>query len=157
MCSILQDRLSEDRAKCCNRLTIPTDTPLPACWSGRIREHSPAHALPVEGIRLPCRLSDMEHAPSPMESIQEPDLPMCILSLDRRQEPWDTRTVCRFCSLQQEASSGALCHEASGSTANRTIFPDRQAPCVHQKCEYAQLYMTGCPCAIHGGTRRMIY
>lgn len=156
LCSILQDRLSEDRARCCSQLTIPTDTPLPACWSGHIREYSPADVLPVEGIRLPCRLSDAEHAPSPMESIQEPDLPMCSLSRDRRQEPWDIHTACRFCSPQQEASSAALCHEASDSTANRTTFPGRQAPCVHRKGEYAQLYMTGCPCAIRGGTRRTI-
>ena len=38
--------------------TTPTDTPLPACSSGRIPEHSPADALPAEGSRLPCRLSD---------------------------------------------------------------------------------------------------
>lgn len=156
LCSLLQDRLSEDRARYCNRLTIPTDMPLPACSSGRIREHSPDHALPVEGIRLPCRLSDAEHAPSPMESIQEPDLPMCSLFQGQHREPLGTRTICRFCSPQQEASSGVLCHEASGSTANRTIFPDRQAPCVHRKGEYAQLYMTGCPCATHDGTRRML-
>ena len=156
LCSILQDRLSEARARYCNRLTIPTDTPLPACWSGRIREHSPAHALPAEGSHLPCRLSDMEHAPSPMESIQEPDLPMCSLFQDHHREPWDTNTACRFCSPQQEASSGALCREASDSTANRTMPPGRQAPCAMHKGEYAQLYTTGCPSSNYGGTRRML-
>lgn len=135
--------------------TIPTDMPLPACSSGRIREHSPADALPAEGSRLPCRLSDMEHAPSPMESIQEPDLPMCSLFQDQHLEPWDTNTACRFCSPQQEASSAALCHEASDSTANRTMPPGRQAPCVHRKGEYAQLYTTGCLYARNGDTGHM--
>lgn len=153
--STLRGRLSAGLARYCSRLTIPTDTPLPACWSSRIREHSPAHALPAEGSRLPCRLSDMEHAPSPVESIQEPDLPMCSLLQDRHREPWDTRTVCRFCSPQQEESSEALCYEASDSTPNMTMSPDRQAPCVHRKGEYAQLYTTGCPSSNYGGTRRM--
>lgn len=157
LCSTLQDRLSEDRARYCSRLTIPTDTPLPACWSGRIREHSPAHALPAEGSRLPCRLSDMEHAPSPMQSTQERDLPMCSLSRDLHVEPLGIRTVGIFCSPQQEASSGALCREASDSTANRTMPPGRQAPYVHRKVEYAQLYTTGCPCATDDGIRRMLH
>lgn len=156
LCSLLQDRLSEDRARCCSRPTIPTDTPLPACWSGRIREHSPAHALPAEGSRLPCRLSDAEHAPSPMQSTQEQDLPMCSLSRDRRREPSDIRTAGISCSPQQEASSAALCYEASDSTPNRTMPTGRQEPCVHRKGEYAQLYTTGCPCATDGGTRRML-
>ena len=136
--SIPQDRLSEARARYCNRLTIPTDTPLPACSSDHIPEHSPADALPAEGSRLPCRLSDMEHAPSPMKSIQEPDLPMCSLFQDHHREPLGTNTACRFCSQEQEASSGALCREASDSTPSMTMFPDRQAPCVHRKGEYAQ-------------------
>jgi hypothetical protein len=138
LCSLLWDRLSEDRARYCSRLTIPTDTPLPACSSDHIPEHSPAHALPAEGSRLPCRLSDMEHAPSPMESIQEPDLPMCSLFQDHHREPWDTNTACRFCSQEQGASSASLCHAASDSTANRTMPTGRQAPRVHRKGEYAQ-------------------
>mgnify|MGYP000675998683 CR=1 FL=1 len=138
LCSILQDRLWEDRARYCSRLTIPTDTPLPACSSGRTPAHSPAHALPAEGSRLPCRLSDMEHAPSPMESTQEQVLPMCSLSRDRRREPSDIHTAGRSCSPQGEAPSAALCHEASDSTPNRTMPPGRQAPCVHRKGEYAQ-------------------
>lgn len=154
--SLLQGRLSEDRARYCSRLTIPTDTPLPACWSGRIPEHSPADALPAEGSRLPCRLSGMEHAPSPMESIQEQVLPMCSLSRDRHREPWGTNTACRFCSQEQGASSAALCREASDSTPSRTMPPGRQAPCAMHKGEYAQLYTTGCPSSNYGGTRRML-
>lgn len=155
LCSILQGRLQGAQAMTSSPETIPTDMPLPACSSGRIREHSPADALPAEGSRLPCRLSDMEHAPSPMESIQEPDLPMCSLFQDQHLEPWDTNTACRFCSPQQEASSAALCHEASDSTANRTMPPGRQAPCVHRKGEYAQLYTTGCLYARNGDTGHM--
>lgn len=138
LCSILQDRLSEDRARYCNRLTIPTDMPLPACSSGRTPAHSPAHALPAEGSRLPCRLSDMEHAPSPMESTQVWALPMCSLFRDLHAAPSGIRTAGIFCSPQQEASSAAPCHEASDSTPNRTMPPGRQAPCVHRKGEYAQ-------------------
>lgn len=137
-CSILQGRLQGAQAMTNSPETIPTDTQLPACSSDHIPEHSPADALPAEGSRLPCRLSDMEHAPSPMESTQVWDLPMCSLFQDHHLEPWDTNTACRFCSPQQEASSAALCHEASDSTPDRTMPPGRQAPCVHRKGEYVQ-------------------
>lgn len=136
--------------------TTPTDTPLPACSSGHIPVHSPAHALPAEGSRLPCRLSDMEHAPSPMESTQVRALPMCILFRDLHAAPLGIRTACRFCSPQQEESSAALCREASDSTPNRTMPPGRQVPCVHRKGEYAQWYTTGCLCARNGDTGRTI-
>lgn len=138
LCSSLQGRLREAQAMTSSPETTPTDTPLPACWSGRTPSHSPAHALPAEGSRLPCRLSDREHAPSPMESTQEQVLPMCSLSQDRHREPWGTNTACRFCSPLQKAPSAALCREASDSTPNRTMPPGRQAPCVHRKGEYAQ-------------------
>lgn len=138
LCSILQDRLREAQAMTSSPETTPTDTPLPACSSGRIREHSPAHALPAEGSRLPCRLSDMEHAPSPMESTQVWALPMCILFRDLHAAPSGIRTGGIFCSPQGEAPSAALCHEASDSTPSMTMPPDHQALCVHRKGEYAQ-------------------
>ena len=138
LCSILQDRLREAQAMTSSPETTPTDTPLPACSSGRTPSHSPAHALPAEGSRLPCRLSDMEHAPSPMESIQVRALPMCILSRDLHAAPSGIRTGGIFCSPLQEAPSAAPCREASDSTPNRTTPPGRQAPYVHRKGEYAQ-------------------
>lgn len=137
-CSILQGRLQGAQAMTSSPETIPTDTPLPACSSDHIPDHSPADALPAEGSRLPCRLSDMEHAPSPMESIQEPDLPMCSLFRDLHAAPSGIRTAGIFCSPQQEAPSAAPCREASDSTPDRTMPPGRQAPCVHRKGEYAQ-------------------
>lgn len=87
--------------------TTPTDTPLPACSSGRTPSHSPAHALqPSDSLRL-CRLSDREHAPSPMESTQVWALPMCILFRDLHAAPLGIRTDGIFCSPLQEESSTA--------------------------------------------------
>ena len=138
LCSILQGRLWEAQAMTSSSETTPTDTPLPACSSGRTPAHSPAHALQPSDSRLPCRLSDMEHAPSPMQSTQEQVLPMCSLSRGLHAAPLGIRTVGIFCSPQQEASSGALCHEVSDSTPNRTMPPGRQAPRARRKGEYAQ-------------------